>query len=111
MGFRFRKGMSIIPGVRVNLSKTGLSLSLGQKGMTYNIGRKGTRTTVGLPGTGASYSSYEPYKHDGNPIAEGARQTASRGIPQWVIILIIVGSLAVKYLWPYFKHHVHLSIN
>ena len=57
MGFRFRKTISLIPGVRVNISKTGVSASLGGKGETVNIGHDGrVRGTVGAPGTGISYS-------------------------------------------------------
>lgn len=57
MGFRFRKTISIIPGVRVNLSKSGVSASVGGKGESVNIGHDGrVRGTVGLPGTGVSYS-------------------------------------------------------
>src|SRR4051812_17972808 len=104
MGFRFRKGMSIIPGVKLNISKTGLSVSLGQKGMTYNIGRKGTRTTVGLPGSGASYSDYKPYDHDGNPVTQAAKRTTNQGIPRWLIIMIIIGGLAYKWLKPWMHH-------
>lgn len=55
MGFRFRKTIGLIPGVRVNLSKTGVSASVGGKGATVNIGTKGATGTVGLPGTGMSY--------------------------------------------------------
>lgn len=57
MGFRFRRAIKIAPGVRLNLSKSGISASIGPKGLTTNIkpGRK-TRTTVGLPGSGVSYS-------------------------------------------------------
>lgn len=56
MGFRFRKTISIIPGVRVNISKSGVSASVGGKGETVNIGQDGhVRGTVGLPGTGISY--------------------------------------------------------
>jgi hypothetical protein len=104
MGFRFRKGMSIIPGVRLNLSKTGVSLSLGQKGMTYNIGRKGTRTTVGLPGTGASYSDYKPYDHDGNPVTKAAKQATNTPFPRWLMVAVIIGAMAFKYLKPYLHH-------
>lgn len=57
MGFRFRRSIGIIPGVRVNLGKKGASLSVGRKGITTNIGRKGTRTTYGVPGTGVSYTT------------------------------------------------------
>lgn len=61
MGFNFRKSIKIMPGVRVNLTKKGVSsVSVGKNGARVNVGKKGTRTTVGLPGTGLSYSSYSP---------------------------------------------------
>ena len=56
MGFRFRKSIKLFPGVRVNLSKSGVSASVGVKGATVNISDKGTRATVNIPGTGISYS-------------------------------------------------------
>ncbi len=61
MGFNFRKSIKIMPGVRVNLTKKGISsVSVGKNGARVNVGKKGTRTTVGLPRTGLSYSSYSP---------------------------------------------------
>ena len=56
MGFRFRKSFSIIPGVRINVSKSGVSTSDGEPGATVNFSERGVRGTVGLPGTGLSYS-------------------------------------------------------
>ena len=56
MGFRFRKSIRILPGVRLNLNKSGISTSIGAPGATVNISKRGTRGTVGLPGTGISYS-------------------------------------------------------
>lgn len=53
--FRFRKTFSILPGVRINLSKTGVSGSLGGHGATVNIGKNGPNVTLGAPGTGLSY--------------------------------------------------------
>ncbi len=53
--FRFRKTFSILPGVRINLSKTGVSGSLGGHGATVNIGKNGENVTLGAPGTGLSY--------------------------------------------------------
>ena len=53
--FRFRKTFSILPGVRINLSKTGASTSLGGHGATVNIGKNGPNVTLGAPGTGLSY--------------------------------------------------------
>lgn len=55
MGFRFQKRISILPGVRINLSKSGASASLGPRGADVNIGRDGVTTNAGIPGTGLSY--------------------------------------------------------
>jgi uncharacterized protein YgiM (DUF1202 family) len=57
MGFRFQKRISILPGVRVNLSKSGASASIGPKGADVNIGPHGVTTNAGIPGTGMSYRS------------------------------------------------------
>jgi hypothetical protein len=57
MGFRFSKSFKIAPGVKLNLSKSGLSTSIGRRGASVNIGKRGVRSTVGIPGTGLSYSS------------------------------------------------------
>src|ERR1700744_6062492 len=55
MGFRFQNRISILPGVRINLSKSGASASLGPRGADVNIGRDGVTTNAGIPGTGLSY--------------------------------------------------------
>ena len=39
MGFRFSRRISIIPGLRVNLSKRGASLSIGHRVAWYTFGR------------------------------------------------------------------------
>ena len=53
--FRFRKTISVLPGVKINLSKTGVSTSVGGKGATLNIGHGKKNVTLGIPGTGLSY--------------------------------------------------------
>ena len=60
MGWRYRSSIRILPGLRINLSKSGASLSVGRRGATVNLGRRGIRTTVGLPGSGLSYSQTTP---------------------------------------------------
>lgn len=57
MGFRFGKSIKLFPGVRLNLSKSGISASVGRPGATVNIGRRGVRATTGIPGSGLSYST------------------------------------------------------
>ena len=55
-GVRWRKTITILPGVKINLSKTGVSTSLGGHGATVNVGTQGQKTvTLGIPGTGLSY--------------------------------------------------------
>jgi hypothetical protein len=56
MGFRFRRTFSIGPGLRLNLSKSGVSASVGRRGLWFTMGPRGTRTTIGIPGTGLSYT-------------------------------------------------------
>jgi Protein of unknown function (DUF4236) len=55
MGFRFHRSFKVMPGVRLNLSKSGPSVSIGGKGFHENFGPRGRRTTLSLPGTGISY--------------------------------------------------------
>ncbi|MGZ5926985.1 MAG: DUF4236 domain-containing protein [Rhizomicrobium sp.] len=57
MGFRFQKRLSILPGIRINLSKGSVSTSLGPRGADVNIGRHGVTTNAGISGTGLSYRS------------------------------------------------------
>lgn len=55
MGFRFSKRISILPGVRLNLSGSGASLSVGPRGASITMGKRGVYGNVGIPGTGLSY--------------------------------------------------------
>jgi hypothetical protein len=61
MGIRVRKSIKIMPGVRLNISKSGVSTSIGVKGATVNLkpGRK-PRTTVGILGTSLSCTTSGP---------------------------------------------------
>ena len=55
MGFRFRRSIRLLPGIRINLGKRSASLSVGGRGahVTMRPGHK-LRATVGLPGSGLS---------------------------------------------------------
>lgn len=55
MGLRFHKSVKILPGVRLNFSKSGISTSIGGKGHSINIGQNGVYGSLGIPGTGLSY--------------------------------------------------------
>jgi hypothetical protein len=58
MPVRIRKSFNLFPGVKVNMSKGGVSFTVGRKGFHLNFSKRGVRQTVGLPGSGISESSY-----------------------------------------------------
>ena len=94
MGFRFRKSLRLLPGLRLNLSKRGASsLSIGGKGLTVNLGKKGSRTTVGIPGTGLSYSTYEKNAEIGQDMAQGRPRGKT-----WLLIAAIVLAFVIAAL-------------
>jgi len=80
MGWGFRKSIKIAPGVRINLSKKGVSASLGTKGLTYNT--RG-RVTASIPGTGIRYTqNLNSRKSSGrqDPRLKGSTSIDSDGI-------------------------------
>lgn len=77
MPIRFRKSFNIFPGVRANVSKSGVSFTVGKKGYHLNFSNRGVKQTVGLPGSGLSQSTYI-VKNDADDETETeAKQTAS----------------------------------
>lgn len=52
MVWKFRKRIKIVPGVTINLSRSGVSTTIGTKGASVNIGKNGTFLNTGIPGTG-----------------------------------------------------------
>lgn len=54
MALRFRKSIKLAPGIRMNLSGSGLGWTLGPRGASVGIGKRGTFLNTGIPGTGLS---------------------------------------------------------
>jgi len=55
MGLRFHRSISLLPGVRLNFGKRGMSTTIGPRGASVNTGPRGTYANLGLPGSGLSY--------------------------------------------------------
>lgn len=69
MAWRFRKIFKIVPGVRLNMGKKGITgVNVGKQGLSVTIGKLGIFRNIGIPGTGLSHRS----KIDGQPSAAGA---------------------------------------
>jgi len=59
MGFRFQRRIRVVPGVRLNLSKSGIGASMGRTGLRLGMDAKRRKyLSLGLPGTGLSYRTY-----------------------------------------------------
>jgi hypothetical protein len=96
LGWRFRRSVSVLPGIRLNFSGSGVSTSVGVKGATVNFGRHGQRTTLGLPGTGLSHSTFSPNNaHSPEEISSGSAETQNSYWFGW--LLGILGVLSLGY--------------
>ena len=63
MPLRFRKSVSMLPGVRLNFGSKGFtSVRIGGRSGGTTIGKTGVRSTISAPGTGLSYSTHTPWK-------------------------------------------------
>ena len=91
MGFRFSRRVRLIPGIRLNFSKSGTSVSVGGRGGWVTMGRRGVRTTVGLPGTGISYSESAPWHRRGERAGHPVRSKPSG----WPVVVIFLALLAL----------------
>jgi hypothetical protein len=90
MGLRFQRRIRLFPGVRLNLSKSGISTSIGARGAWFTFGPRGTRTTVGLPGTGVSYTTQSPaHRHEQPPAPAPTSSPAPAVRPALVIAAVL----------------------
>lgn len=76
MGLRYRKSVKVLPGVKLNISKSGISTSVGKPGSTVNFSSRGTKATVGIPGSGLSYSTMVGKRKNGS----GQRRPSARSL-------------------------------
>ena len=108
MGLRFRKYIKIMPGVRLNISKSGVSTRIGPRGLSVNIGKRGTYLNAGIPGTGifereklsttGDHSYGEPYSS--GQAAQAAPRTVKEKlshVPIKTIVLFFITLIAVGF--------------
>jgi hypothetical protein len=116
MGFRFRRSIKILPGIRLNFGKRGISTSIGVRGAHVTFGKNGTRTTVGLPGSGLSYTHLEK-PHREAPILTAAEPPSDPGAPQgsaqrgvlWMGLIVTAIVVAIGHMTSPAPAHVSTS--
>jgi hypothetical protein len=92
MGLRFRRTFKIMPGVRLNVTKTGVSTTIGPRGAHTTISSRRVTNTVDIPGSGLSYSETSAVRP-----APSAPARKSRGLVACVG-LVLIASSALLYL-------------
>ena len=84
MALRFQKRIKIAPGIRLNLSKTGMSVTSGMKGASVNIGKDGKHLNLGIPGSGLSSRTRIGAKPEPKP------EASTGGM---IVALLIIGGI------------------
>lgn len=93
MGLRFRKSIKVLPGIKLNLSKSGIGVSGGIKGLRVGVNSRGTYSSVGIPGTGiysTSYKSNSKKTIPSNIPTEDLRHKIKTKTRTWVFWLTIL---------------------
>lgn len=90
MGFRFRRSIRLLPGLRLNLGKRGVSVSAGIRGAHITVGQEGTRTTVGIPGTGVSYTDFQRHGANQDSPSAPAEQPVQGGVSVLLLLVLVV---------------------
>lgn len=95
MGLRFRKSIFLGKFLRLNLSKSGVSVGVGPRGLNVNFGPRGVRRTAGLPGTGLYYQDIKqwPKSTETAPSPNSGAESSS-GIG-WKILGLILLVIAI----------------
>jgi hypothetical protein len=97
MGLRFQRRIKILPGLHINLSRSGVGLSVGGRGAHIGIDSRGRRyTSAGLPGTGVSWLEYQH-----RPAAQRCDLCAPGHAhihPGIAIVLLVMAAVAVLLL-------------
>jgi tetratricopeptide (TPR) repeat protein len=99
MALRFRKSIKIAPGIKLNVSKSGLGISAGVRGARVGVNSRGSYTSVGIPGTGISSMSYHSSGNSGKTasIKQGPSEnsihhsirTKTNLHPLWMLFILL----------------------
>jgi len=87
MSWRFRKTFKVLPGVKLNLTRHGLSATLGAAPFSVNVGPRGVYRNLSIPGTGLSsrerlvIPSSQPSRYQPQPTEQGVSPSPLAFVP------------------------------
>jgi hypothetical protein len=95
MAIRFHRSLKLLPGVRLNIGRSGIGISAGVRGLRAGVDTRGKAyTSAGIPGTGLSVRNYAKQSA---PQAGQYRGAVIVGIVVAlgiILVLAIIGSLS-----------------
>jgi|SRR6516162_2867366 hypothetical protein len=99
MSWRYQKRMRVLPGLHLNLSKSGVGVSIGGRGAHVGWTVRGRRyVSLGAPGTGLSWREYDK-KQKVQPMVRPVPcelcQPGHAHVEAWVVAVVIVMALMV----------------
>ena len=103
MSLRFRRRIKIIPGVHLNISRSGISTSVGVRGASLTLGKRGTYLNTGIPGTGVSWRERISEPTSKPSVQPPIEPLSSESVPtlkhthhlHWWKILIFIGTMII----------------
>ena len=103
MSLRFRRRINIIPGVHLNISRSGISTSVGMRGASLTLGKQGTYLNTGIPGTGVSWRGKISELDSTQPMKPASELPSTDAIPtlkhthhlHWWKILIFIATMLI----------------
>lgn len=101
MAINFRKRISLMPGVKLNVSKNGLSTTVGTKGGSVNVGKNGVYANASIPGTGLY--AREKISSTTNNVQKIQDVGETTGY-EWVMIICLVFSMLLFIVCVLFPH-------
>jgi hypothetical protein len=98
MALRFRRTVKLAPGVRLNITKLGISARMGPKGLGVTVGTSGTTVSAGIPGSGLHVSKKVNKRElSGSGLQDDSTQPKESSLRlgrfSWVIAILVVFGL------------------
>ena len=91
MSFRFQKRIKILPGLRLNVSKTGISWTVGTRGASVTARDSKLTGNVGIPGTGLSYRKRLDLPSQDQVDQDQSRPPPATSTPSWLVLAVVLG--------------------
>jgi hypothetical protein len=99
MSWRYQKRIRVLPGVHLNLSKSGVGVSIGGRGAHVGWTARGRRyMSLGVPGTGLSWRAYDQRSKVQpmvRPVPCELCQPGHAHVGLWVVVVVILMVLIV----------------